>query len=62
VAGPDGGTARDIRLSFWNRKAARASVESVLAWDFDQLVMAHGPCVDTGAKSFVEKAFDWVLR
>jgi hypothetical protein len=61
VAATDGGTARDLRLSFWNRNAVRASVESVLGWDFDQLVMAHGPCVNTGAKATVEKAFDWLL-
>ena len=32
VAAPDGGTSADIRASFWNRKALRASVQRLLDW------------------------------
>jgi hypothetical protein len=28
----------------------------LLSWDFDTLIIAHGPCVETDAKEFVEKA------
>jgi hypothetical protein len=62
VAAPAGGTARDIRMSFWDRGALRASVERLLEWDFDRLVMAHGPCLTEGARPFVERALAWAVR
>lgn len=57
----DGGTSVDIRAAFWNRRALRASVGRVLDWDFDQLVLAHGPQQTSGAKPFVERALAWAL-
>jgi hypothetical protein len=61
VAAPDGGTAIDIRATFWDRKALRASIEQILAWEFDNVIVAHGPCVSEGARPFVEKALAWAL-
>jgi hypothetical protein len=29
-------------------------------WDFDKLIIAHGPCVDHDAKPFVKRAFRWL--
>ena len=55
-----GGVPRDIRAI--SRRGARAWVERVLSWDFDRLVMAHGPVVATGARAYVERAFAWALR
>jgi hypothetical protein len=62
VASPDGGVALDIRLSFTNRDLARRSLEKLLSWDFDKLVIAHGVCVEKDAKPFVERAFRWLVR
>lgn len=56
----DGGVPRDIRLSFTKRDLARASFQKLLAWDFQRLIVAHGDCVETGARSFVERAFRWL--
>ncbi|MEN5072517.1 DUF4336 domain-containing protein [Isoptericola cucumis] len=61
VAAPDGGTSVDIRLSFRDRGALRASVRRVLDWDFSQVVLAHGPVVTHDARAFVERAFAWAL-
>ena len=55
-----GGVPRDIRAI--SRRGARAWVERVLAWDFDRLVMAHGPVIEGGAKAYVERAFARALR
>lgn len=55
-----GGVPIDIRLSFTNRKAARESLERLLAWDFDKLILAHGSCVENDAKAFVRRAFKWL--
>lgn len=62
VASPDGGVALDIRLSFTNRNLARRSLQKLLSWDFDKLIIAHGPCIEKGAKTFVERAFRWLAR
>jgi hypothetical protein len=60
VAYPHGGVALDIRLSFANRNLARESLEKLLAWDFDKLIIAHGICIEKDAKPFVERAFRWL--
>ena len=48
VLGEHGGSARVLRLTFRNRDAARRSVERILAWDFDRVVLVHGLCVPEG--------------
>jgi Domain of unknown function (DUF4336) len=62
VAYPNGGVPRDIRLTFTNRKLARRSLEKVLSWDFDRLIIAHGVCIAGDAKRFVREAFQWLDR
>jgi hypothetical protein len=62
VASPYGGVALDIRLSFTDRKLARRSLEKLLSWDFDKLIIAHGACIEKDAKPFVERAFRWLRR
>lgn len=62
VAAPNGGVPLDIRLSFTNRRLARRSLERLLSWDFDKLIIAHGPCIEKDAKDFVEEAFWWLKR
>lgn len=60
VAGPRGGVARDIRLTFRDRAAARQSIRRILEWDFDQLVVAHGAVVTHAGRRRVEEAFSWL--
>jgi hypothetical protein len=43
-----------------DREAAARSVEDVLSWDFDRLVMAHGDPVDGGAREQVASALAWI--
>jgi hypothetical protein len=59
---PNGGVPLDGRLTFVHRKLARRSLEKLLSWDFDKLIIAHGPCVEKNAKVFVERAFSWLSR
>jgi Domain of unknown function (DUF4336) len=61
VASPHGGVGLDIRLSFIRRDLARRSLAKLLSWDFDKLIIAHGMCVETNAKAFVERAFRWLV-
>jgi len=62
VAYPQGGVPLDIRLTFTNRNLARQSLEKLLSWDFDKLIIAHGVCIEKDAKPFVERAFRWLTR
>jgi hypothetical protein len=60
VATPRGGVPIDIRLSFTQRQLARRSLEQLLIWDFDKLIIGHGECIAHDAKRFVEQAFHWL--
>lgn len=62
VAYPHGGVPSDIKLSFTNRNLARRSLEKLLSWDFDKLIIAHGVCIEKDAKPFVERAFRWLTH
>jgi len=62
VKHPDGGVGFDIRLTFTKRNLARQSLERLLSWDFNKLIIAHGGCIGKDAKQFVEKAFQWLKR
>jgi hypothetical protein len=59
---PDGGVGLDMRLTFLNRGLARQSLEKLLSWDFDKLVIAHGACIASGAKDYVKKVFRWLVK
>ena len=62
AAYPRGGVGRDIKLTFIHRNLARQSLAKLLSWDFDKLIIAHGPCVREDAKAYVERAFEWLER
>jgi hypothetical protein len=62
VAYPQGEVPLDVRLSFTHRTLARRSLEKVLLWDFDKLIIAHGVCIEKEAKPFVEQAFRWLAH
>jgi hypothetical protein len=62
VAYPQGGIPLDVRLSFTGRTLARRSLETLLLWDFDKLIIAHGVCVEKEAKPFMEQTFRWLAH
>jgi len=54
------GTSRTMRLGTRNRRAARRSVERILEWDFDRIVLGHGANVETGGRAAFERAMSWL--
>jgi hypothetical protein len=54
------GLTRDQRLLFRDRDALRQTLRTVLAWDFDRIVLAHGPLVESGGKAILREAFSWL--
>jgi Domain of unknown function (DUF4336) len=51
---------RSLRLATRNRRAARRSVEGMLAWDFERIVLGHGPIVESGGRAVFERAMSWL--
>jgi hypothetical protein len=60
LVGPDGSTPREVRLTFWNRRAARESLRKTLAWDPQRLIIAHGEWVRENGKEELARSFAWI--
>ena len=43
-----------------DRVALRASLERVLGWDFERVIVTHGEVLETGGHEAFRKAFAWV--
>jgi hypothetical protein len=50
-----------FRLAINDRNAARASLKLALEWDFDRLIVGHGPIVETGGKAAFQGGYSWLL-
>jgi len=61
ILGEEGGVPIDVKLSVRDKDAMRKSIETILDWDFDNLIISHGHCVRGGAKEAVKRAFDWIV-
>jgi len=44
-----------------DRPAARQSLEQILAWDFDRIVVAHGEILDIGGRETLRHGYSWLL-
>ena len=51
---------RKFRLAFTNRRAARESLERVLAWPAKKVLMAHGMPVEGDAGAYLRRTFGWL--
>jgi hypothetical protein len=54
------GLSRMLRLLFRDRRAARAGIDRVLAWDFDRIVLAHGDVIERGGKDVLRATYTWL--
>jgi Domain of unknown function (DUF4336) len=54
------GTPRTIRLTVRNKDAAARSVERMLEWEFDRVVVGHGDIVDSGGHQALVSALEWL--
>jgi hypothetical protein len=50
------------KLATRDKIAVKKSVEKVLAWDFDRVIMAHGSIVETGGRRQFKSGYDWFLN
>ena len=54
------GPHRLITRMISDRAAARNSVETILRWDFDRVIVSHGNVVETGGRERVRAAFSYL--
>lgn len=54
------GWARFLRPLYRDKAKARASIEKILALDFDRVILAHGDVIETGAKDAVRSTFHFL--
>jgi hypothetical protein len=58
------GRFRPTRLDPWlirDRQAACQSLEDILAWDFDRVVVAHGDVLEHGGRVALRTGYRWLL-
>ena len=63
VRDPDGCTPRDMRLTFLRNKAqVKAAVETMVDWDPERIIIAHGRWYDRNGGAELRRAFRWILN
>lgn len=63
VLDPDGGMPRDMRLTFSKqRPALRAAVETMIAWNPQRVILAHGRWYEQDGADELRRAFRWLLK
>jgi hypothetical protein len=61
IVAPAPGAPREWRLSFVDRRTARAAAARILGWPIERALIAHGDSVATDGAAFVRHAFAWLL-
>jgi len=49
--------APEYQMGWSDKAAARASLERILAWDIERVVLAHGDCIEADAKARLREAW-----
>lgn len=61
VQDPDGQMPRDMRLTFFRRKATlRRAVETMIRWKPDRVILAHGRWYEEDGEAELRRAFRWL--
>jgi len=47
-------------LMIRDRAAARAQIDRMLAWDFERIVLAHGPLIERDGRAVLRRAYAWL--
>ena len=50
------------RILIRDRAAARASLEKILAWDFDRVIVSHGEVLESGGPKALRDSYAWLLN
>jgi hypothetical protein len=64
AAAPELRPLRPLEADPWSirdRRAARESLERILGWDFDRVVVAHGDVLERGGREALRQGYAWLL-
>ena len=62
AADPDGKAPIDMQLTFWrHRRALRAAVEAMIAWNPERIIIAHGRWYEGNCAAELRRAFRWAF-
>jgi hypothetical protein len=61
LVGPEGSTPPEWRLSFVNRRRARAAAQTALGWRPERLVIAHGEWAPTDGAGVLRTGLRWLV-
>jgi hypothetical protein len=62
VQDPDGQMPRDMRLTFSrHRMQLRRAIETMITWQPERIILAHGRWYDADATNELRRAFRWLL-
>jgi Domain of unknown function (DUF4336) len=50
------------RLALRDRPSAVATIQTMLSWDFNRVIMAHGSIVETDGKRRLREGYEWYLK
>lgn len=50
------------RLAVKDSKALKKSLQEILAWDFDRIILSHGTIIPSGGKEIFRKIWAWALK
>jgi len=53
--------APEYQLGWSDKKAARASLQRILEWDFRRVILAHGDLIESDARQVVKRAWSRIL-
>jgi hypothetical protein len=53
-------SSKSFRLSMKDREAVLQSLDRILAWDFDRVILSHGAIVEREGKAAFRRAFAWL--
>ncbi len=60
MVGPEPSVPRKFRVAFTNRRAARKSLDYILAWPAEKVLIAHGTPIEEDARAYLRRAFGWL--
>ncbi len=61
IVSPNGRTPLDWRATFiFNKSEARASLQAMLNWNPERIIISHGECIENEALTFLKRSFSWL--
>jgi hypothetical protein len=61
VLAPDGKAPPHLRLVYTDRRALKASVERLIAWAPERVILAHGAWIERDGTAELRRRFGWAL-